>query len=111
MLTKSPVSGDMTFNLLKLGESILTQTLTAPFDEEKISFAQSGEAKNYSFTITPADSDKIIKDVRVISFTKKGQDLKNASITPLDRGDDGSVKAGFTAMRGDFSIRIVMDLK
>ena len=112
LLTKSPVSGDMTFNLLKQGDSILTQTVTAPFDEEKISFAQSGEAKNYSFTITPADSNKFIKDVRVISFTKKGQkDLKNASITPLDRGDDGSVKAGFTAMRGDFSIRIIMDLK
>ena len=102
----------MTFNLLKQGDSILTQTVTAPFDEEKISFAQSGEANNYSFTITPADSNKFIADVRVTSFNKKGQkDLKNASITPLDRGDDGSVKAGFTAMRGDFSIRIIMDLK
>ena len=86
--------------------------MTAPFDEEKISFAQSGEAKNYSITITPADSNKFIKDVRITSFTKKGQkDLKNASITPLDIRDDGSAKAGFTAMRGDFSIRIIMDLK
>ena len=111
MLTKSPVSGDMTFNLLKQGTSVLTKTLTAPFDEERISFAQSGEASNYAFTITPADSNKFIADVRVVSFAKKGKDLKNASITPLDIRDDGSVKAGFTAMRGDFSIRIIMDLK
>ena len=110
LLTKSPVSGDMTFNLFKQGESILTQTLSAPFDEEKISFSQTGEASNYFFTITPADSDKAIVDVRIIGFPHQGEDVRNASITPPDRNSDGSVKVGFTAMRGDFSIRIIMDL-
>jgi hypothetical protein len=110
LLTKSPVSGDMTFNLLKLGESILTQTLTAPFDEEKISFAQSGEANNYTFTITPADGDKAIRDVRIISLTHHGEEQKNASIS-VQRVSDGSVKCGFTAIKGDFAMRIIMDLK
>ena len=85
--------------------------MTAPFDEEKISFAQSGEANNYTFTITPADNDKAIRDVRIISLTHHGEERKNASITPPARAADGSVKCGFTAIKGDFAIRIIMDLK
>ena len=96
--------GEVTFTLLKGRETILTQNLhttgdTAP-RETTVSFAQSGEPKSYSFTVTPTGNNKV-RGVRVIQLDER----KNASVN-VNRNRDNGVNGIFTAIRGDFALRI-----
>ena len=97
-------AGEVTFTLLKGRETVLTQNLhttgdTAP-REITVSFAQTGEPKGYSFTVNPTGTNRV-RDVRVIPVN----DRRNASIN-ADRNRDNGVDGRFTAIRGDFALRI-----
>ena len=97
-------AGEVTFTLLKGRETVLTQNLhttgdTAP-REITVSFAQTGEPKGYSFTVNPTGTNRV-RDVRVIPVN----DRRNASIN-ANRNRDNGVDGRFTAIRGDFALRI-----
>ena len=97
-------AGEVTFTLLKGRETVLTQNLhttgdTAP-REITVSFAQTGEPSSYGFTVTPTGANRV-RGVRVIPVN----DRRNASIN-ANRNRDNGVDGRFTAIRGDFGLRI-----
>ena len=97
-------AGEVTFALLKGRETVLTQNLhttgdTAP-REITVSFAQTGEPSGYGFTVTPTGTSRV-RGVRVIPVN----DRRNASIN-ANRNRDNGVDGRFTAIRGDFALRI-----
>lgn len=97
-------TGEVTFTLLKGRETILTQNLhttgdTAPRDTT-VSFAQTGEPSSYAFTVTPTGANRV-RGVRVIPLDGN----RNASVN-VNRNRNDGVDGRFTAIRGDFALRI-----
>ena len=97
-------SGEVTFTLLKGRETVITQNLHSTGDtaprEITVSFAQTGEPSGYGFTVTPTGTSRV-RGVRVIPVN----DRRNASIN-ANRNRDNGVDGRFTAIRGDFALRI-----